>query len=149
MARIIDISDEKNPKLTSRLALETTTATSARRLSRTWRGWAAHLRLAHCAVDDKNETTAVACGYFESGIRVFDVRDPLRPREIAYFNPPSVSTPSPGSQNNRTAATGRADHCSAPYTSTRRRVMLYTTCQDNGYLALKFTNGRAVLIARP
>jgi hypothetical protein len=46
-------------------------------------------------------------------VRVFDIRVALRPREIAYFAPPSVTTPSPGSWNNRTSAMGRPDHCSA------------------------------------
>jgi hypothetical protein len=72
---------------------------------------------------------------------VFDIRDPVRPKENAYYNPPSVTTPSPGSQNNRTAATGRPDHCSAQVRIDKALGMLFTTCQDNGFLALKFTNG--------
>jgi hypothetical protein len=49
----------------------------------------------YCSVDNKKKATTLACGYFESGIRVFDIRDIARPREIAYYNPPSVTTPSP------------------------------------------------------
>jgi hypothetical protein len=142
MARILDISDEKNPKLASRLALEIHDGAKCSQALPDVAGLGGFTYGSHyCAVDDKNETTAVACGYFESGIRVFDVRDPLRPKEIAYFNPPSVATPSPGSQNNRTAANGRADHCSAPVHFDKAKAMLYTTCQDNGFLTLKFTNG--------
>ena len=48
---------------------------------------------------------------------------------------------SPGSQNNRTAATGRADHCSAQLRLDVAAGTLQTHCQDNGYLLLKFTNG--------
>ena len=72
---------------------------------------------------------------------MFDIRDPVHPKEIAYYNPPAVTTPSPGSQNNRASATGRPDHCSAQVRLDASTGMLYTTCQDNGFLALKFTNG--------
>src|SRR5690606_6141818 len=27
------------------------------------------------------------CGFFEAGLRVFDIRNPAEPREIAYFKP--------------------------------------------------------------
>ena len=43
----------------------------------------------YCAVDDPNHTTAVACSWIGSGVRVFDIRDPRKPREIAYYNPPA------------------------------------------------------------
>jgi hypothetical protein len=62
-------------------------------------------------------------------------------REIAYYNPPSVTTPSPGSQNMRTSATGRPDHCSAQVRLDVATQTVQTHCQDNGFLSLKFTNG--------
>ncbi|GED99160.1 LVIVD repeat-containing protein [Gordonia crocea] len=43
----------------------------------------------YCAADRQVDPTALACGWTSSGIRVFDVRDPLRVKEIAYYNPPA------------------------------------------------------------
>ncbi|MEV3902208.1 hypothetical protein AB0K11_07765 [Mycobacterium sp. NPDC050551] len=43
----------------------------------------------YCAVDRRENPQALACGWTQSGIRVFDVRDPENIREIAYFNPPA------------------------------------------------------------
>ena len=88
----------------------------------------------YCSVDNKHNATAVACGYFESGIRVFDIRNPLRPKEIAYYNPAAVTTPSPGSQNNRVTAVGRPDHCSSQLRFDATAKTLSTQCQDNGFL---------------
>ena len=38
----------------------------------------------------------VACSMLASGLRIFDIRDPFKPREIAYFNQPSNLTPNFG-----------------------------------------------------
>lgn len=41
-------------------------------------------------VDDPDDTTFVMASMWNGGIRVFDVRDPARPTEVAYFNPGDV-----------------------------------------------------------
>ncbi|WP_040511448.1 LVIVD repeat-containing protein [Gordonia soli] len=43
----------------------------------------------YCAVDRPRDPTALACAWESSGIRVFDVRNPNRIKEIAYYNPPA------------------------------------------------------------
>lgn len=43
----------------------------------------------YCAVDRSTEPRALACGWAQSGVRVFDVHDPDDIREIAYYNPPA------------------------------------------------------------
>ncbi len=144
LARIIDISDETNPKIVSRLALEIHNPSNCSQVLPDLVGLSGFTYGSHyCSVDNRHHATTLACGYFNSGIRVFDIRDPVRPREIAYFNPAGTTTPSPGSNHNRAGGwvAGGPDWCSAQVHLDHRRGTLWTTCQDNGLLMLKFTNG--------
>jgi len=97
----------------------------------------------YCSVDNRTNATTLACGYFNSGIRVFDIRDPARPKEIAYYNPPGTTTSSPGSNHLRAGGwvAGGPDWCSGQIRLDAATASLQTTCQDNGFLSLKFTNG--------
>ena len=45
-------------------------------------------------VDDPADTTFVMASMWNAGLRIFDVRQPLRPKEVAYFNPGMFETPS-------------------------------------------------------
>jgi hypothetical protein len=142
MARLIDISDETKPAVVSRMQLEMNDPANCDKVIPDLAGISGFTYGSHyCSVDNRLNATTLACGYFESGIRVFDIRDPQRPREIAYYNPPAVTTPSPGSQNNRTVANGRPDHCTAQVRLDAATGTLSTTCQDNGFLSLKFREG--------
>jgi hypothetical protein len=47
-------------------------------------GYAGH----YCNVPRRTDPGIVACSMILSGLRVFDIRDPHHPREIAYFNAP-------------------------------------------------------------
>jgi hypothetical protein len=40
-------------------------------------------------VPQRTDPGIVACSFIISGLRVFDIHDPVHPKEIAYFNPPS------------------------------------------------------------
>jgi hypothetical protein len=142
MVRIIDIRDERNPTITSKLQLEMNDPRNCDKVIPDLAGVSGFTYDSHyCSVDNKRDATTLACAFFESGIRVFDIRDPLHPREIAYFVPPSVTIPSPGSQNTRAKANGRPDHCSAQMSLNATSGSLMTTCQDSGFLALKFARG--------
>jgi len=90
--RIIDLANEKAPKVVSRIRLavweKTARATDQAQdpgASSGVAGYAAH----YCAVPQRNEPGILACSTIGSGMRVFDVRDPLHPREVAYANHPS------------------------------------------------------------
>jgi hypothetical protein len=149
MARIIDISNETTPTIVSRLMLETHATKSCSMVLPDLAGLTGFTYGSHyCSVDNKQNATTLVCGYFNSGIRVFDIRDPVNPKEIAYYNPAGTTTPSFGS-NHYIAATirvggwvaGGPDWCSAQAHLDATNGTLWTTCQDNGVLVLKFENG--------
>lgn len=164
---IVDISDETKPTVVRQIQLEISRPGNADvAAADTARnglfGYDAH----YCSVDRRTDPTALACGFFQSGVRVFDVRDPLSPREIAYFNPPGrvgerdrllgsehathgVTYVGNGS-NSRDAGPGgvgfngepadlTADWCSSPPRFVGRD-QLWVSCQDNGFFTLRFTN---------
>jgi hypothetical protein len=166
--RFIDISDERNPVIVSHIRLAIQLKENAAKLKEDVKGNSLFTYDAHyCDVDRKTDPTALACGYFNSGIRVFNIVDPLKPKEIAYFNPPAQTgrnaellgsdhsyAPAFGTisatriadpatlqtpQNNGKFADLTADWCSSPPRFVNNQ--LWVTCNDNGFMVLKFTNG--------
>jgi hypothetical protein len=92
-ARIIDIADEKHPFVVSNLRLKVNQPEVYDELQKdngnaaTGRGYQAH----YCTVPSRVDPNIVACSFILSGLRVFDIRDVVHPREIAYFNQPALS----------------------------------------------------------
>jgi hypothetical protein len=144
MARIVDMSNEKKPTQVSELMLEMNKPANCQEVLPDIVGLATFTYGTHyCSVDNRENTTTLACDEFNSGIRVFDIRDPERPKEIAYYNPAGATTASPGSNHVTRAqwVAGGPDWCSAQLHMDADKGTIWTTCQDNGLLSLKFTNG--------
>ena len=128
--RIISIADERNPRVVSDLRLEVhdpavrpslagdPDATSATG------GYAGH----YCAVPSRVDPGIVACSFLASGLRVFDIRDPLAPKEVAYF----VAPVEPGGSANNAFA-------SASFVPERREI--WYSDGNRGFFALRVTNG--------
>ena len=90
--RIIDINNETKPKVVSNLRLEVHQPEARRDDQKddpgaqySVQGYSPH----YCSVPTRVEPTIVACSFILSGLRIFDIRNPNRPREIAYFNQPA------------------------------------------------------------
>ena len=160
-ARIIDLADPASPVIVSniRLAIETpryATQNATDVAGNGSFGYEAH----YCSVDRQVNPTALACGMFQSGIRVFDIRNPRTPREIAYFNPPAQvakhgtlnGSEHDGGSTNTQPPNDTTDWCTSQirfYTARDGSHELWAQCQDNGFMVLKFTNGAYPLSALP
>ena len=128
-ARIIDIADPRKPKVVSDIRLQVhqpaarAGAQSGDPGADTATGYSTH----YCAVPRAKDPGIVACSFILSGLRVFDIRDPKRPREIAYFNPPTTT----GVPYNA---------MSAPAFVPERKEIWYTDA-NYGFYVLRVTNG--------
>ena len=96
--RIIDIADETAPRVVSNLRLEVHQPDNLGEALEDpgarvpVQGYGGH----YCNVPDRTDPGIVACSMIISGLRVFDIRDPLNPKEIAYFNSPIADRSTPG-----------------------------------------------------
>jgi hypothetical protein len=91
-ARIINIDDPLHPRITSNLRLQVN-MTAAHRAADVDPsalpptlvfGNAFH----YCAIPSQLNPKLVACSAMNSGLRIFDISSPARPREVAYFIAP-------------------------------------------------------------
>ena len=88
--RIIDLADERQPRVVSNLRLEVHQPENFAAIEddtgqgNPVQGYAGH----YCNVPRRVDPGIVACSFILSGLRVFDIRNPHNPREIAYFNAP-------------------------------------------------------------
>ncbi|GAC1610979.1 MAG: hypothetical protein NVS3B26_20920 [Mycobacteriales bacterium] len=130
-ARIIDIADERHPRVVSDLRLAVHERANRPALAGdpvgpipTTSGYAGH----YCAVPQRKDPGIVACSMLNSGLRVFDIRNPLAPKEIAYFVAPVV----PGGPPN-------GAYSSASFVPERKEI--WYTDADRGLFVLRLTNG--------
>jgi hypothetical protein len=145
-ARIIDISDETQPKLIAKLKLEVHDVANCAQILRSpitnsQSKYDAH----YCTPDRDRNPRLMACNYFASGLRVFDIRDPYHPREVAYYKPPAQRTKFlPGSnvwaENNpdRTVDFNASD---IRWKKHKGEMHLWFSSADNGFQIVRFTNG--------
>jgi hypothetical protein len=97
-ARIINIDNEKKPSVVSnlRLAVNQPKAQNASLEAdpgndQPFMGYQGH----YCSLPSRIDPYIVACSFIMSGLRVFDIRNPQHPREVAYFNKPLLPGVSP------------------------------------------------------
>jgi hypothetical protein len=134
-ARIIDLADEANPKVVSNLRLDVHQPEHREAIRddpgtfSPVQGYAAH----YCNVPRRDDPGIVACSFILSGLRVFDIRDPYHPKELAYF----VAPPAPSSRSGG-EATNYA--MSRPAFNPERSEIWYSD-GNAGFYNVRLTNG--------
>jgi hypothetical protein len=147
-ARIIDIENPSKPKVIShlRLAVHQPVARAGDQQLDPGalipvQGYAGH----YCSLPRTKNPKIVGCSMILSGLRLFDIRDLKNPREVAYFNDPTM----PGSNSLNPTALG-AFAMSAPAWDPARRAVWYTDA-NKGFFVVALTNdvGRLLLKRKP
>jgi hypothetical protein len=83
---LTDVTDPTNPKLLSQFGLEINEPENCATQLDSGTNSSSHYH----DVDDPNDTTFTMISMWNAGIRLFDIRHPDRPVEVAYFNPGDV-----------------------------------------------------------
>jgi len=90
---VIDLADEKHPRVVARIRLpvwdvkaRATDQQDDPGAQGVGQGYAAH----YCNVPSRVDPGLLACTMLVSGMRVYDIRDILHPREVAYANVPAL-----------------------------------------------------------
>jgi hypothetical protein len=83
---LTDVSDEAHPRLVSQFGLAINDPSNCGEQLLANEDDSVHYH----DVDDPNDTTFVMASMWNAGLRVFDVRNPTAPTEVAYFNPADV-----------------------------------------------------------
>ena len=134
-ARIIDISDERRPHVVSNIRLavhqpENRAAIAADPGAQSpVQGYAGH----YCNVPQRAEPGILACSMIASGLRVFDIRDPEHPKEIAYH----VTPPSTVSATGAPIIDERANYAMSQPAFAPERGEIWYSDGTSGFYALR------------
>jgi hypothetical protein len=129
-ARIIDVSDERRPRIVSNLRLQVNQPAEHNKYSyddpgsfSPGQGYAAH----YCNLPTRVNPKLVACSFILSGLRVFDISNLRKPKEIAYFVAPTKGVAENGDDPSDYAM-------SKPAFAPRRHEIWYTDTTSGFYV---------------
>ena len=133
--RIIDISNERQPRVISNLRLQVDQAADHKAASgdpgtsNPAQGYAAH----YCNIPTRTNPRIVACSFIASGLRVFDISDLQHPKEIGYYVAPATPATENGYDGSNYAM-------SQPAFAPARHEIWYSD-GASGFNVLRVTNG--------
>ena len=136
IARIVDVEDPTRPRVVSEisLAVHQDAVRGGDQLSDPGasfpaQGYAGH----YCSLPTRRDPRIAGCSMILSGLRLFDIRDVRRPREVGYFNQPLL----PGERVAAPTFAG-AYAMSAPAWDRAARQVWYSDV-NTGFFAVRLT----------
>jgi hypothetical protein len=126
-SRLIDISDEMNPKIVATWNPQVNDAATCAIGAADGQTYYPH----YIGVNNKSSMTQVLYAAYWSGVRVVDFSDPEKPKEVAYYNSPGNPALTPVTAS---------DHSAPPIPYDEANCFLYTGWTDNGLEILEITN---------
>ena len=84
----------------------------------------------------------MACGFAGSGLRAFDVRNPLAPREVAYANTTDLAPGTPVLANGTTEDRLGNVYSAPAYDPARREIWFSDAAR--GLITVRLTNGTGI-----
>lgn len=142
-ARIINVDNPRRPRIVSSIRLKVhqpeQRSGPQKNDPMAWfpaQGYAAH----YCGMPTRNNPKIAGCSMILSGLRLFDIRDVTRPREVAYFNKPVTKVTTPA----LIPALG-SYAMSQPAWDVARNSVWYTDA-NSGFYVVRLTNGVGKLL---
>ncbi|MCW2794888.1 hypothetical protein [Nocardioides sp.] len=142
-ARIINVDDPRHPRIVSDIRLQVhqpgvRTGPQYRDPGASFpaQGYAAH----YCSMPTAVNPKIAGCSMILSGLRLFDIRDVRHPKEIGYFNKPTM----PGTKLGFPVVEG-AYAMSQPAWDVKRHSVWYTDA-NSGFYVVRLTNGVGKLL---
>jgi hypothetical protein len=165
-SNVIDITDETQPRIVSKIMLEVHDPKNCSKFINEppeVGGGPLDYSTERCAVDRPKNPTMAACGSRGTGTRIYDIRDPLHPTEIAYWKGPAPRTAvllgsgswSPGVDRTVEKQAGFARFVKVPaHNGKGNELNLWIVGDAGGFQVLRFTdhflqtkNGKAIFAA--
>src|ERR1700733_14225114 len=126
-SRLIDISDELNPKIVATWNPAVNDAATCAIGAADGQTYYPH----YVGVNNKSHMSQVLYAAYWSGVRVVDFSDPENPKEVAYYNSPANPALTPATAS---------DHSAPPIPYDEANCFLYTGWTDNGLEILEVTD---------
>ena len=151
-SNVIDVTDQTKPRIVSKLMLEVHDPKNCSKFLAEppeVGGGPLDYSTERCALDRATNPTMAACGSRGTGTRVYDVRDPLHPLEIAYWKggaPRKAFLPGSGSWKEGVDRTvekqaGLARFVKVPTADGKgREFNLWIVGDGDGFQVLRFTD---------
>jgi hypothetical protein len=125
---LTDIGDEQHPHLVSQMGLAINLPQNCQTQLQRNETNSVHYH----DVDNPDDTTFVMASMWNSGLRIFDVRDPTQPTEVGYFNPGDLD-PDP--------ATTNLDHAWGHIRYIASKGQIWFATADGGFWVLRIEKG--------